>query len=308
MKVCILEDYNKDTSGKHKFLNRLVKYFQGNGIKMVNNNADIVLHIGRDRKRVKKINTKKIIMRIDGLILNKSAPYEKNNNKILKYINMSDGLIYQGDFCKLAYEKFLKVNKKHACIHNGANPNEFLKRDVKNYYLTFCKWRPHKRLTNVCNGFIDACNKGLDSILYVGGNVEDKDKILHPQIKYIGWQSTEKMKEYLAGAIATIHLSWLDWCPNAMVESIMAGCPIIYSDSGGSSEIGKFGGVLIKDVQWNFKPLELYDPPILSTNEISDALFYAKNNVIQVNRSHLDINHIGEKYVNFFEEVLSCQK
>ena len=308
MKVCILEDYNKDTSGKHKFLNRLVSYFQKNGIKMVTNNADILLHIGRDRKRMKLLNARKIIMRIDGLILNKSAPYEKNNNKILKYINMSDGLVYQGDFCKMAYEKFLKVNKENVCIHNGANPDEFLERNVKNYYVTFCKWRPHKRLTNICNGFIEACNNGLDSILYVGGNIEDKDKILHPQIKYLGWQSSESMKKYLAGAIATIHLSWLDWCPNAIVESIMSGCPVIYSDSGGSPEIGKFGGISIKDVQWNFEPLELYDPPILSVKEISDALFYAKNNLIKVDRSYLDIENIGKKYVNFFEKVLSCQK
>jgi len=304
MKVCILEDYNKEGSGKHKFLNRLARCFQKNGVKIVKDNADVLLHIGRDYKRMKKINTKKIVMRIDGLILNRSTDYDKSNRKIMKYINRSDAVIYQGSFCKNAYEKFLGINKKNVCIHNGADPNEFLNREVKNYYLTCCKWRPHKRLKNICEGFIEACNNGLDSVLYVGGKVEDKEKIRHPKIKYLGWKSTVEMKEYFAGAIASIHLSWLDWCPNAMVESIVAGCPIIYSNSGGSAEIGRYGGVEINDVQWDFKPLFLYDPPKLNVKEISDALFYAKNNSIKIDSGDLYIENIAKQYISFFEDIL----
>lgn len=308
MRVCILEDYNKEISGKHKFLNRLVKCFEKNGVKMVKDDADVLLHIGRGYKKIKKIKTKKIIMRIDGLILNKSAAYDDVNKKILKYVNRSDGLIYQGKFCKDAYQKFLGIDKQYACISNGANPSEFLDRDVKNYYFTCCKWRPHKRLKNICEGFIKACENGLDSILYVGGKIDDKEKIKHPQIKYLGWSSTKDMRKYFAGAIATIHLSWLDWCPNAMVESVVAGCPIVYSDSGGSPEIGRYGGLPIKDVQWDFKPTFLYDPPQLDLKEISDALFYAKNNNIEINSEELHIEKIAQKYISFFEEVLSCQK
>lgn len=308
MKVCILEDYTKDTSGKHKFLNRLVRYFENNGVKMVNDDADVLLHIGRDYKRIKKINTKKIIMRIDGLILNKSVSFDSDNKKILKYVNRSDAVIYQGNFCKASYENFLGVRVKNTCIHNGADPNEFLERDVKNYYFTCCKWRPHKRLKTICEGFIEACNNGLDSTLYVGGDPDKGSKVVHPKIKYLGWISTEQMKKYLSQAIANIHLSWLDWCPNSMVESIMAGCPVIYSDSGGSSELGKFGGIAIKDVQWDFKPLYLYNPPPMDMKELSDALFYVKSNNIEIDKSELDINLIAKKYLSFFEEVLSCQK
>jgi len=304
MKVCILEDCNKETSGKHKFLNRLSKSFKKQGVKIVDNNSDVLLHIGRDYKKIKKINTKKTVMRIDGLILNTSVSYEKDNKKFLKYIGRSDAVIYQGDFCKVAYEKFLGVKIKNTCIHNGADPDEFLKRDVKNYYLTCCKWRPHKRLRTMCDGFIRASDKGLDSVLYVGGNVEEKDKIKHPSIKYLGWQSTEQMKMYFAGAIASIHLCWLDWCPNAMVESIVAGCPIVYSDSGGSSEIGRLGGVAIKDVAWDFTPTALYSPPQLNLDEISDALFYTKNNNVKVRSEELHIDKIAKQYINFFKDVL----
>lgn len=301
MKICIAEDVNRVDSGKHKFLNRLSIELKKNGCKFVDNDADILLHIGRN---ITGKMAKKIIMRVDGLILNKSQPYEKNNRKILKYINKSDAVIYQGDFCRDAYEKFLGVDKKSTCIHNGADPSEFLKRDVKNYYFSYCRWRPHKRHKNICEGFIRAIENGLDSVLYIGGEVAQKERIDHPKINYLGWMPPDEIKACLGHAIATIHLSWLDWCPNSMVESIMAGCPIIYSDSGGSPEIGKFGGVPIRDVQWDFTPTFLYDPPQLNLGDISDALFYVRDHNIEVDRNQLDIKYIAEKYMDVFKEVL----
>jgi glycosyltransferase involved in cell wall biosynthesis len=304
MKVCIPERLN-DRSGKHKFLKRLVKCFNDNNIKIVDNDADILLHIGRN---IKGISAKKTIMRVDGLILNKSKPYEKNNRKIVKYIDRSDALIYQGDFCKNAYQKFLGVNKKYTCIQNGAEPNDFLDREIKNYYFTYCHWRPHKRLKNICDGFIKACENGLDSMLFVAGDIDGGGIVRHPNVKWLRKISSDAIKEYLAHAISTIHLAWLDWCPNAMVESIVAGCPIVYSDSGGSAEVGRFGGVPIKDVQWDYKPTFLYDPPQLDLKEISDALFYVKNNSVKTDGRELDIKYIAKQYIKFFEEVLSCPR
>jgi len=301
MKICIAEDINRVDSGKHKFLNRLSTELKKNGCELVDNDADILLHIGRN---ITGKRSKKVIMRVDGLILNRSQPYEKNNKKILKYIDKSDAVIYQGDFCKDAYEKFLGVDKKNMCIHNGADPSEFLKRDVKNYFFSYCRWRPHKRYKNICDGFINAVENGLDSILYIGGEVDKYEKVMHPNIKYLGWISSDDIKKYLSHAIATIHLSWLDWCPNSMVESIVAGCPIIYSGSGGSSEIGKFGGIEVKDVQWDFLPTFLYYPPKLNVIDISDAIFQVRENKVKVNSYDLEIEQVSKKYMNFFKDVL----
>jgi glycosyltransferase involved in cell wall biosynthesis len=303
MKICIAEDIKRLDSGKHKFLNRLSKEIVNMGCQIVDDNADILLHIGRN---IKGKSAKKIIMRVDGLILNLAQPYEKNNRKILKYINRSDAVIYQGDFCRDAYEKFLGVKKKNICIHNGADPSEFLKRDVTNYFFTYCRWRPHKRHRNICKGFINAIEKGLDSVLYIGGEVDQKERIDHPKINYLGWMPPDEIKACLGHAIATIHLSWLDWCPNSMVESIMAGCPIVYSDSGGSKEIGKFGGIPIHDTQWDFTPTLLYEPPWINGNTIADALIEMKGKKFDVDREALSINNIAKKYVSFFREVL-CQ-
>lgn len=302
MKICIPENLSQEVSGKHKFLGRLVRVFKENGVEMVDNNADILLHIGRNTSGKK---AQKKIMRVDGLILNKAQDFKKKNGKLLKYICRSDAIIYQGDFCEQAYKNFLGVRKKNVCIHNGADPKEFGSREIKNYYFAYCNWRPHKRMKAICKGFIRAVNQGLDSKLVIAGEVKSKNVICHPNVKYVGRISSDKIRYYLSHAIATIHLSWLDWCPNSMVESIVAGCPVIYSDSGGSAEIGCFGGISIKDVQWNFKPTFLYKPPNLNCKEIADAFISAKESPIKPDSTRLHINIIAQEYLNFFHEVLN---
>jgi len=299
MKICIPEDFLRKDSGKHKFLNRLHLQLKSMGCEFVKNDADILLHIGR---RISGIRAKKIIMRVDGLMFNKETNWEKMNRRTKKYIDKSDAVIYQSGFCKEAYTRFLGVDKPSSLINNGAGKSEFLPRNKKNYFLSHCNWRPHKRLENICNGFIRSLQNGLNADLIIAGKVDKPVK--HSRIKYEGWIGTGRIKELLSGAIATIHLSWIDWCPNAMVESIVAGCPVIYSDSGGSPEIGESAGTPIKDVQWDFKPCYHYRPPDLDLEGISDAMIYLKNNDYKVDREDLYIENIAKKYFDFFHKVL----
>lgn len=300
MKVQFGEEIDRQDSGKHKFLSRLSIEFKKKGIQIVNKNADIFLHIGRN---IEKSSAKKIVMRADGLILNSDQPFEKMNKKILKHINSSDGIIYQGQFCKEAFEKFLGIQKYSVIISNGADPDEFLPRNPQNFFLTHCNWRPHKRLKNICEGFFNAQEKGLDSRLFVAGEIEPPVK--HKKIKYLGWVKQPQLKELLSQAIATIHLAWLDWCPNAMIESIIAGCPVIYSTSGGSSAVAFSSGIPIKDVDWDFKPCRLYKPPKLDVDQIASAMISLKTNTFQMpKRDDLYIENVAQKYIKFFESLL----
>jgi len=299
MRISFGEDIKRRDSGKHKFLNRLSIALEALGATITNKNPDIFLHIGRNYKDVK---AKKTVMRVDGLILNKGQPYEKQNRKILKAINNSDAIVYQGKFCKEAYEKFLGVTKHSICIGNGASVNEFLPRDKKNFFLANCNWRPHKRLKNICESFIYALDKGIDADLVVIGKPDYNIK--HPRIKYLGWVKDKTIKKLLSETIGLIHLSWLDWCPNSMVEAAVAGCPIIYSGSGGSQELGVGTGIAITDRQWDFKPCHLYKPPKLDDNEIYKAMLFLKSNNIDINRTDLDIKNVALKYISFFESLL----
>ena len=207
-------------------------------------------------------------------------------------------------FCKTAYRNFLRI-KKEPCtiIHNGADSSEFLPRSVDNIILANCKWRPHKRLNDIVKSFMMAIDMGLDADLVVTGLPDYKIK--NKRIKYIGWQGIDELKVLLSKAICTLHLTWLDWCPNAMIESIMAGCPIIYTKSGGHTELGEGSGIGIDDKQWDFKVCRLYKPPKIDREAVAKAMITMKNCSMTTCMDRFDISFIASQYYNYFVDILS---
>ena len=302
MKVGFDRKVNKEgKSGKDKFLIRLAAAMKNLGVEIDNKKPDVYLRLsGSEPNKKAKVN----VLRLDGLWFNTDQKYKNKNKGIKNAIKKSDALIYQGVFCRDAYRKFLGVKKdEYKIISNGADPNEFYERKPENFFLASCRWRPHKRLKDITKSFLSALKKGLDSDLIVAG--EANYKVEHERIKYVGWQDINQLKKLLSKAIASIHLTWLDWCPNAMVEAIVSGCPIIYSNSGGHTELATDNGIGIKDKAWGFKACKLYSPPKIDRKEIANALIEIKNNPIKANGDYLHIKNIANKYIDYFEELVN---
>jgi glycosyltransferase involved in cell wall biosynthesis len=289
-------------SGKHKFFIRLARELVKKGIKIDNKNPDIyILLAGYMPNKKAKLN----VLRLDGLIMNTRWDYKSKNKEILKSIKKSDALIYQSNFCKKAYEKFLGIKKEpFTVILNGASPDEFLFRNPKNYFLANCKWRPHKRLKDIIESYKEALSMGLKSDIIITGNVDYK--ISHPRIKFVGWRNHDELKILLSEAIVSIHLTWLDWCPNSMVEAIVAGCPVIYTKSGGQTELGKNSGIAINDKDWNFNLIDLYSPPPIDKKEVAESMLYFEKNKKEsyLIRNDLYISNVCDKYLQFFNKLL----
>lgn len=296
-------DIRRNDTGKHKFLQRLSKEMRKFDVQINKKNPDVFLYINKKTKFPMSNCTK--IMRLDGLILNISQNYKGKNKALLSAIHKADALIYQSKFCKDAYTRFLRVKKPHICIFNGADPSEFLPRNPNNIFFTACRWRPHKRLKDICNGFLMSLSQGLDADLIVAGDIDKKIK--NSRIHYVGWIKPPKIAEFLSQSLGFIHISWLDWCPNAMIEAIVAGCPLIYSKSGGNKEIGEGFGFGINDKEWDFKPCKLYYPPEIDIKEISNCMLKLKfeNNTFHGDPSKFYINNIATQYINFFNTTLN---
>ena len=289
-------------SGKHKFLIRLARQMKKKGVVIDNTSPDIFLYLSGD-EHCKK--AKKNVLRLDGLIFNTRWNYNAKNKKILKSIKNSDALVYQGRFCQKAYQKFLGIeNRKKTIIYNGVDPSEFLERNPKDFFLANCKWRPHKRLKTIIKSYLYALDNGLQSDLVITGKADYKYK--HPKIKYVGWQRCQQLKKLLSKCIASIHLTWLDWCPNSMIEAIVANVPLIYSKSGGHIEIGEGLGIGIEDVNWDFKACDLYSPPLMSKKEIAySMLYFEKNkNIAYPIKEKFDIKNICDQYLAYFNNIL----
>lgn len=302
MKVKIdLVKEKKAQSGKHKFLHRLAKAMSELGVTINGDAYEICLTL----PGVPLPARCKSVCRLDGLTIDKKVDYIAKNEKIRKFAEQADGTVFQNEFCYQAYRKFLGLRtNKSACILNGAFASDYLPRDVGNFFLANCKWRPHKRLSAIIDAFLLSLNKGVDADLIVTGEVEKK--IHHPRIIYAGWQNDKQLRFLLSEAIATFHLSWIDWCPNAMVESIVAGCPVIYTNSGGQPFVGEGSGIAIEDVAWDFRPCDYYNPPHLNMAEVVEAIKKMFTEKKSVENKKLDIHSIAEEYIKFFEMVLTA--
>lgn len=245
----------------------------------------------------------KNIFRLDGVWMNTSMSYRKKNKKLDRIIKSCDGLIYQNEFCKQASDNFLGKYPEHAIIQNGAPMNlggEEVYKHPRPYLLTLCRWRPHKRLKAIVRGFL---NSGLhaDYDLLVLGEKPDYVK-KHPAVIYKG-QVGKKLPSMIRGCEYVVHLAFIDWCPNSVVESIVCRKNVLHTTSGGTKYVVKDNGICIKDEKWNFKPIELYKPPKLNKDELSKG-YHSMLDLPAPDPSYLDINIIASKYIDYCRKIV----
>ena len=291
----------KPNSGKQIFACRLAKALKKQGIKVVDKKPDINIVIVKGVKP----NCKNIL-RLDGIWMNnRDDRLRDKNKKIYNIINTCDGIIYQNQFCKDASDRLIgKCKNKYAIICNGANPEEFkvsCYQHDKPYFMALCKWRPHKRLKSIICGFLNSDLHTTMDLIVVG---KPDYTIKHNSIKYFGNIEHSHLIKILCGSVATIHLAYIDWCPNSVVESILANRPVIHTSSGGTKLIVQNDGICINEnKEWEYNIIDLYNPPNLDINEISQA-YKSVLDVKVHERTDLHIDNIAMKYVSFFKEVL----
>jgi glycosyltransferase involved in cell wall biosynthesis len=299
-----------ETSGKHKFISRLRVELAKRGYidPPEGETPDIHLYT-----RKWNTNSKHNVYRIDGICVNSALDELSEKGKTCRQANThirdklvcASGVVFQNTFCKEAVDRIIG-NKRygiHACIMNGVDPSEFDCEPMKHerpYFMSLCKWRPHKRLSSIVEGFIKADLGDVDLLIYG----ETEKKVDHPHVIYQGWHPKSHINSAIKGCVSTVHLSWLDWCPNAIVESIVAGKQVIYTNSGGSPLVAKGRGYEIKDASWDFLVHDLYHSPELNIKEVAAAYREALTNPVSgFDSSDLYISGVADQYVELFESV-----
>lgn len=298
---------DNDSSGKHKFFQRIREDLRSYGYRISGHGEKSDIHFYINNPNA---NAKVNIKRLDGVYFDGTRLTKTRNKGILHSMHVADGIIYQSLYCKQYACKILnfRQNKPSEIIYNGCDPSEFAVQPVlmdKPYFLALCKWRRHKRLKESIDGFI---HSGIqDHYLVVSGPPDYH--IDHPLVKYVGDLNRKELARYIAGCIGTVHLAWIDWCPNSVVESIMAGKQVIHTNSGGTGEIVKGRGYQISDTIWMGEEANPKNPPELDIVEVAEA--YRKSILNPISNFHTDDLHIklsAEKYIEFGKKLLGIKK
>ncbi len=315
MKVCInnLEGKLGNLNiGPTIFTKRLAKNLENLGVKVVGRKKkhDILLVVGDDSNTPAKIDNSrkkgaKIVQRLDGIYHTLDDDSMKLNEPIQKNFNKTDAVIYQSEFSKRLVENYFGENSSlNFIINNGVDSNKFnnkeWKRDKK-IFLASAKWRPTKRLNSILEGFDYARIK--DSELWVLGK---HDSFLErDNIKYFEEISSKDLFKFYRLSDFFIHLGVNDPCPNAVVEALVSGLPVICSSSGGTKELVKNSGEVIKENE-SLKPFYLSDIEKIEKEKVAGAIHKVIENKekYEFPREDLYIENCAKKYLRAFEETL----
>jgi glycosyltransferase involved in cell wall biosynthesis len=293
------------------FCNRLKEAFIKLGVNIVTDNSESdfaihVIHIG-------KANTKFNILRLDGIYYDTSIDYKARNSVILKSYLKADAVIYQSEFSKASCEKYLgKFGGPNRIIFNGAVCDKLHNKpyDKSHRYTFLCsaRWRPVKRLAEIIKAFLYANID--DSILYVAGDISKSgiskkyNKI--PNIKFLGVIDQHQLSKYLMACDVFMHLAYNDPCPNSVVEAIASHKAVICGNAGGTPELVSPSGGIICDIDapFDFKPLDLSNPPKIDVQIVADAIRRLYNNYpASIFSEHININNIANQYIEFLESL-----
>lgn len=292
MKVYL--DYKINESGKGKFLSRLIPALSDIGVDVVARpeGCSAALSIGVFEKTIGLPK----VLRIDGIRVKKSASAKWYNNKIKDSIKHADAVIWQSEFAKNYIKKKIKAEcKKEYVIHNGACSDEFnvvpAKSNTKYNVILAAKWgtkktRKYKGIKKMLEIAREHCAKNPDVSYWVAG--ETLEAFKHGRITFLGTIKSKTMAAYYKLSDVMLNLATLDWCPNATIEAIVAGVPVVCYDNSGVGEISQGYGT------------------VLSINSANEEIISSVETWFGKNISHTDkynIDNIAEQYKRVFEYV-----
>ena len=312
MKVIIQK--SKGETGKGKFSIRLTAALKKLGVEVSNNThekADIALHIGRVHYNSR---AKKNVLRLGPAHVNSVQNYKKLNKEKFKSVKAVDAIVYQSKYSRKVCRKFIgRRDIPEAVIFNGADPEFYGKMekydyvgDLSHFIVSTRKWISQKRLSQIIEAFkvADLPN----SYLHICGNILDNKRVKYSDccnvIEYYGSVDDIMLGRLYKTCNAMIHVPYLDACPNSVVEALVAGCPVITTDQGGTKELCGMESAVIKDKPYDFKPINLERPPKVDINALARAIQIYACDKKPFERRDLWIDNIARQYVKFFESIL----
>ena len=289
-----LDNVSLDSNtGPNSFGRKLVKYMEKSGHTFdYTKSGDISLAFIQATKK----SSAPLVQRLDGIYFNTIQDYKALNHNIEETYKRADGVIFQSDFNKELTFKYFGPHKNYTVIHNGADVEEIEETEpapndrFPELWCCASSWRPHKRLDENIRYFIEHAPE--DAGLAVAG-ARPVFNINHPRVFYVGEINQKELYAIYKASKCFLHLAWLDHCPNVVVDARACGCQIICSSTGGTKEIAGPDAIVIEEKEWNFEPLDLYNPPNLDFTK-------RPNNTENI---RYDMNYVSQRYTEFLERL-----
>lgn len=195
----------------------------------------------------------RIVQRLDGIW---TAVHQLHmNTEIKRAYDQATLVVWQSEYDKKLITRAFG-QKSGYVIRNGAERPSREALDIAKqiklqtrHKIACCSasWHPQKRLTDNVSIMRQLAQASGDkfTMLVLG---RPDDSVAADDVHVIGQASELVCQAVYAASDVLIHAAWRDHCPNAVCEALAAGCPVICTDSGGTSETMCEHVTVIRDV------------------------------------------------------------
>ncbi len=194
--------------------------------------------------------------------------WKRQNEIMAQAYHRADYVFWQSEFCRRSADHFLgKRMGKGEILFNAVNIKHFAPATISSVrpftFLLTGKIGRHLeyRLESTIEGLALARKAGLDAKLIIAGWIEDVAFVfsliqryrLAGHVLILGPYTQEQAPTIYQNSDAYVMTKYLDPCPNTVIEAMACGLPVLYSDSGGVSElVGEIAGIgLSVPEEWN---------------------------------------------------------
>jgi len=254
--------------------------------------------------------------------------WERENARMAKVHATADHVFYQSEFCRCCAERFLGTRAgRSEILFNGVDTSHFTPRTKPRGQGPFTFLLTGKigastayRLTSSIEGLAAARAGGLDVHLKIAGVIESAvEAAVRPRVEtlklkdavsFAGPYNRAQAPAIYRSADAYIMTKYNDPCPNAVLEALASGLPVLYSASGGVPEqVGPDAGVGLA-VPETFERDVAPDPAAIA--EGMNRVIRDRERMAAAARARslerFDLSHWLERHERIFESLLGAKQ
>lgn len=270
---------------------------------------------------------KPYVLRLDGITYDSALgrqEIDRRNAPIFRGAELASALVFQAKFSRDLFREFHGLpNTPHTIIPNGVDLDEFNPYGVNRraelglraddlVFICSAKWRAHKRLDAIVSVFVRYCRlTGCNAKLLVLGELDKVPEAIPSNVVFIGHVQPKDLPSFYRTADIHLFFSWLDNCPNTVVESLACGLPVVCTNQGGTRELVELtdgGTVVDADENFSFNYVAMYRPPEPNIDKLVSAVLNTveqrKELASTIKREKIGIDNVAKNYVEFISQVI----
>ena len=324
MAIKVYIQTEKFKGGPDVFRSRLIsalnKFDDINVTNNIEDNFDIGLEFIR---KIHKYKQPYILRASSCYYLNKYKPW--NNKPIAKSVKGAKHVVFQSKFAYKLLNRVLRlesrelINNNYSIIYNGIDLDYINKIEPaagveSGSFVACARWDPNKRINSMLKGFIKAKTKR--HLYVIGGyGIENSKKSLDElrkkyKSKYVhilGEKSNKETLSIMKACDYQIHLSFIDICPNIVIEGLSCGLNVLCTNLGGTSELVDNNGVILNvDKFWKTKYLKsrIENLDNIKPKIIADGIHEIIKRKTIPDMECFNINETAKKYVKIIGKMV----